>query len=159
MKAKFLRPKPDEPMVREGEGGRRKGEEGGRRRRGGGLLEHLNIVVPIRPEYQSSSLQSDEVFFMPAVLKHATEEELHMEQSLTDPVPLMIHFKCGFVPVGVFCAMIASLVAQDDMLGWILSEPSLVPRPLFNTARGKGGLVNIVLALYPGHFSLPDYVA
>ena len=58
---------------------------------------------------------------MPAVLKHATEEELCMEeQSLKDPVPLMICFKCGFVPVGVFCAMIASLVAQKDTLGWIL---------------------------------------
>ena len=87
------------------------------------LLEHLNIIAPIRPEYHSSCPQSDEVFFMPAVLKHATEEELHMEQSLTDPVPLMIHFKCGFVPVGVFCAMIASLIAQENTLGWILQNP------------------------------------
>ena len=30
---------------------------------------------------------------------------------------------CGFVPVGVFCAMIASLVAQEDTLGWILQVP------------------------------------
>ena len=94
----------------------------------GKLLEHLNIIAPIRPECHSSGPQSDTyqkevVYFMPAVLKHATEEELHMEQSPTDPVPLMIHFKCGFVPVGVFCAMIASLVAQKDTLGWILLEP------------------------------------
>ena len=86
------------------------------------LLEHLNIIAPIRSE--GSSSQSEEiVYFMPAVLKHATEEELHMEQSSTDPVPLMIHFKCGFVPVGVFCAMIASLVARKDTLGWSLLEP------------------------------------
>ena len=58
------------------------------------LLEHLNIIAPIKSE--GSSPQSD-AYFMPAVLKHATEEELHMEQSSTDPVPLMIHFKCGFV--------------------------------------------------------------
>ena len=85
------------------------------------LLEHLYIIAPIKPG--SSSPESDacqEVFFMPAVLKHATEEELHMKQSPTDPVPLMIHFKCGFVPVGVFCATIATLVAQADTLGWIL---------------------------------------
>ena len=91
------------------------------------LLEHLNIIAPIRPEYHSSSsqsdvYQSDEVFFMPAVLKHATEEELHVKQSSTDPVPLVIHFKCGYVPVGVFCAMIACLVAQEDTLRWILQE-------------------------------------
>ena len=86
------------------------------------LLEHLNIIAPIRSE--GSSPQSEEiVYFMPAVLKHATEEELHMEQRPTDPVPLMVHFKCGFVPVGVFCAMIASLVARKDTLGWSLLEP------------------------------------
>ena len=107
------------------------------------LLEYLNIIAPIKPECHSFSVlspssniplspvlspksdtyQEEVVYFMPAVLKHATEEELHMEQSPTDPVPLMIHFKCGFVPVGVFCAMIASLVAQEDTLGWILQEP------------------------------------
>ena len=85
------------------------------------LLEHLNVIAPIKPG--CSSPESDalqEAYFMPAVLEHATEEELHMEQSPTDPVPLMIHFKCGFVPIGVFCAMIASLVAQADILGLIL---------------------------------------
>ena len=90
------------------------------------LLEHLNIIAPIKSEGsspQSDTYQEEVVYFMPAVLKHATEEELHMEQSLTDPVPLMIHFKCGFVPVGVFCAMIASLVARKDTLGWSLLEP------------------------------------
>ena len=107
------------------------------------LLEYLNIIAPIKPEGPScsgfsatSSLpliprispQSDAyqelMYFMPAVLKHATDKELHMELKPTDPVSLMIHFKCGFVPVGVFCAAIASLVAQKDSLGWILQEPS-----------------------------------
>ena len=57
---------------------------------------------------------------MPAVLRNANEEELHIKQSSTDPIPLMIHFKCGFVPIGVFCAMIASLVAKR----WTLLDPS-----------------------------------
>ena len=61
---------------------------------------------------------------MPAVLRHANEEELQMKQSSTDPAPLIICFKCGFIPIGVFCATIASLVAQKDLLGWILKEPS-----------------------------------
>ena len=93
------------------------------------LLEHLNIIAPIKRNHPFSlglSPQSSEenlVYFMPAVLKHAKDEELHVEQSPTDPVPLMICFKCGFVPVGVFCASIASLVAQMDTLGWILQEP------------------------------------
>ena len=79
------------------------------------LLEYLNIIACC-----NSSPQSDvhhESYFMPAVLKHATVKELHMEQRPTDPVPLVIHFKCGFVPIGVFCAIIASLYAQWKVLG------------------------------------------
>ena len=109
------------------------------------LLEYLNIIALITPEgpscsgsstasslplspriSQQSDVYQEEklVYFMPAVLKKAREEELHMELNPTAPVPLMVHFKCGFVPVGVFCAAIASLVAQRDTLGWILQEPS-----------------------------------
>ena len=96
------------------------------------LLEYLNIIAPIKPgdSLPSSSLplgpelnqKENVVYFMPAILRHANEEELHMKQSCTDPAPLVIRFKCGFVPIGVFCATIASLVAQKD--GWILQEPS-----------------------------------
>jgi len=118
------------------------------------LLEHLNIIAPIRPECHSSSPHSDEVFFMPAVLQHATEE-LHMEQSSTDPVPLMIHFKCGFVPVGIFCAMIASLVAQKDTFGWILQGP----RDGHNLFKNKvtfriNGTYNITLISKPQRYEI-----
>ena len=100
-----------------------------------GLLEHLNIIAPFRcylpqpnaltPELSAQSdAHQEKIYFMPAVLKHAKEEELRMEQSSTDLVPLIVRFTCGFVPVGVFCAMIASLVAQEDTLGWELLEPS-----------------------------------
>ena len=97
------------------------------------LLEYLNIIASIKPEspslghnsfspdaYQEENL----VYFMPAVLKNANEEELRISQSPTDPAPLMIQFKCGFVPVGVFCAIIASLVAKKHTIQWILQEPS-----------------------------------
>ena len=115
------------------------------------LLEYLNIIAPISCSVPPSDVhqamklplnpgqsgkhqeekpgdsnpQSDtpqKVYFMPALLKHATEEELLMKRNPTDPVPLMIHFKCGFVPVGVFCAKIASLVAQEVTLGWTLQK-------------------------------------
>ena len=99
------------------------------------LLEYLNIIASIKPEspsfghnsfpelspdaYQKENL----VYFMPAVLKNANEEELRVSQSPTDPAPLMIQFKCGFVPVGLFCAIIASLVAKKHTIQWILLEP------------------------------------
>ena len=56
-------------------------------------------------------------------MTNTSEEELRMSQSSTDPAPLMIQFKCGFVPVGVFCAIIASLVAKKHTIQWILQEP------------------------------------
>ena len=95
------------------------------------LLEYHNIIAPIssnltlslglRPQsYQDENM----VYFMPAVLRHANEEELHIERSSTDPAPLIIHFKCGFVPTGVFCGMIASLVSKLDTLRWTLLVPS-----------------------------------
>ena len=103
------------------------------------LLEYHNIIAPIRPggplpssslplsperSLQSDAYQEENVmYFMPAVLRHAEEEELHMKQKSVNPIPLMICFKCGFVPIGVFCATITSLVAQKDSLGWILQEP------------------------------------
>ena len=106
------------------------------------LLEYLNIIAPIKPEGPSCSgfsatsslpliprisLQSNAyqelMYFMPAVLKPAEDEELHMELKPTNPLPIMTHFKSGFVPVGVFCAMVASLVGQKEILGWILQEP------------------------------------
>ena len=77
------------------------------------LLEYLKIIAPIKSDKSSKQLE-ELIYFMPAVLEHAKDGELHMEQRARDPVPLMIRFKCGFVPVGVFCAMIASLVAQED---------------------------------------------
>ena len=88
------------------------------------LLVYLNIIAPLSCLPQLNELTpppSDAVYFMPAVLKHATEEELSMKQIGKNPVPLMIRFKCGFVPVGVFCAMIASLVAGGKK--WKLLEP------------------------------------
>ena len=122
------------------------------------LLEHLNIIAPIRSEGsspQSDTYQEEVVYFMPAVLEHATKEELHMEERPTDPVPLMIHFKCGFVPVGVFCAMIACLVAQEGTLGWILQEP----RDGHNLFKNKvtfriNGAYNVTLISKPKQYEI-----
>ena len=106
------------------------------------LLEHRNIIAHIsspdssteengaplskRPKLASNvPLRSDEsvVYFMPAVLPSAQESDLNVSHNSIDPAPLLIRFKSGIVPVGVFCASIASLVARKDQLGWILMEP------------------------------------
>ena len=119
------------------------------------LLEHLNIIAPTKPHSSPQSDARHEVFFMPAVLDHATEKELHMEQRLTDPVPLVVHFKCGFVPVGVFCAMIACLVAQEGTLGWILLEPGDGHKLCKNKVTFRiNGAYNITLISKPKQYEI-----
>ena len=79
------------------------------------LLEYLNIIVPIS-QSSSDSSPSKEVYFMPCVLQNAPSAELKVS-SMPDqvqPIPLMIRFTCGFVPTGVFTAMIANLVGQNS---------------------------------------------
>ena len=105
------------------------------------LLEHRNIIArisspdssakesgaPLSETPQSASrvpvCNESVVYFMPAVLPSAQESELNVSHNSVDPAPLLIRFKSGIVPVGVFCASIASLVARKDQLGWILMDP------------------------------------
>ena len=84
------------------------------------LLEHLNIIAPIKPSvYQASSTQSCEVsYFMPCVLQNATREELdkwwESNSNPLSPAPLFIRYKCGFSLIGIFPAMIANLAGHTS---------------------------------------------
>ena len=84
------------------------------------LLEYLNIVAPITTD---SHCKASKWYFFPAILSCATNEQLHVSKKPNDPLPLMIHFKFGFVPMGLFCATIASLVSQiySEKLTWFHS--------------------------------------
>ena len=97
------------------------------------LLKSHNILAEIKSDQESleqsqeSSSQSNQYqpkFVMPAVLKEASEEELKLEDSKQEAVPLMLHFEGGFVPFGVFCASIANLIAHQDTLSprWQLCD-------------------------------------
>ena len=92
------------------------------------MLKDLNILAEIKLEQESPPVsQSLPKFIMPAVLKYASEEELLMPPlaGLEDQAcPLMIQFKSGFVPFGVFCASIAHLIAHQDSMSpkWRLCE-------------------------------------
>ena len=104
------------------------------------LLEHRNIIArisspdssaeesgaPLSETPQSASrvpvCNESVVYFMPAVLPSAQESELNVSRSPVDPAPLLIRFKSGIVPFGVFCASVASVVAGKK-LGRALLEP------------------------------------
>ena len=87
------------------------------------FLEHSNLLALI-PE-------SKEIMcFIPAILECAKPEELTKPppSDIDSPSPIKITFKNGYVPIGMFCAMISRLVsrgsAREGILGikWELLE-------------------------------------
>ena len=85
------------------------------------LLEFLHIIAPILPRVQGSqsSIQEQEaVYLMPCVLHTASKEELeaicHNQSRPLSVAPLMVRYKCGFVPLGIFPALIASLISNKS---------------------------------------------
>ena len=84
------------------------------------LLKHLNIIAQIpQTVSDSSAVKSGVVYFMPCVLPNAPSAELKVSHKSSPnkvlPFPLMIRFKCGFVPTGVFTAMMANLASQQSL--------------------------------------------
>ena len=68
------------------------------------LLQHVNLLAPVKVE-------GDDLLIMPAILKGAPYDSLRQErQSSLDP--LLVTFKCGFVPLGLFCGMVSHLITQ-----------------------------------------------
>ena len=68
------------------------------------------------------------MYFIPAILECASPEELTKSPppDVDTPSPIKITFKSGYVPIGVFCAMISRLVSRgsEGILGmrWDLVE-------------------------------------
>ena len=90
------------------------------------LLEYLGIltVIPPAPSSRSSSPQ-EPTYFMPCVLKSARASELTIHScGESDPAPLMLHYDCGYVPVGMFPSMITNLVSQK-WGGWKMMEKGI----------------------------------
>ena len=81
------------------------------------LLEYLHIVARIFALTTSSTeVEDNVVYIMPCILHSANKDKLDAFYKDTSPpnsiAPLMVRYKCGFVPIGVFPAMIASLIAN-----------------------------------------------
>ena len=60
-------------------------------------------------------------YFMPSVLKSATLTELCEINNYSEVAPLMFRYECGYMPLGVFSALIISLVSLNNDK-WRLKE-------------------------------------
>ena len=84
------------------------------------LLKFLHIIAPISGDQptHSSAEKQDVLYLMPCVLRTASKHQL--DAVFNDPdrplhiAPLMIRYKCGFVPLGLFPALIASLISNKS---------------------------------------------
>ena len=85
------------------------------------LLKFLHIIAPISGDQfacSSADEEQDVVYLMPCVLCTASKHQLDV--IFSDPsrplhvAPLMIRYKCGFVPLGIFPALIANLIPNKS---------------------------------------------
>ena len=73
------------------------------------LLEHLGMLTVV-----PKVCAMEPTYFMPCVLQSARADELKIPSRRdSDPAPLIMRFNCGYVPMGLFPAMITNLVSQQ----------------------------------------------
>ncbi|XP_064406837.1 uncharacterized protein LOC135351545 isoform X3 [Halichondria panicea] len=103
------------------------------------LLEHSHLLAKITTVKEDHSTEEVETtYFIPAILKCASREELTKPPptGIDTPSPIKITFKPQYVPIGVFCAMISELVSRGSkgkgILGmtWKLATDTSVKRNL-----------------------------
>ena len=88
------------------------------------LMQHLNMITIASPSLSDSSTK-DPTYFMPCILNSARSTSLSVPVAIDGkPPPLMLRYKCGYTPVGVFPAMITNLVSRHLELGWNMIKPS-----------------------------------
>ena len=85
------------------------------------LLEFLHIIGRIVISHSSDRSYDRDievVYIMPCVLRNAKKNVLDAVYSDTSRphsiAPLMVRYKCGFVPIGVFSAIVASLIGNTS---------------------------------------------
>ena len=101
------------------------------------LLEHSHLLAKITTvEEDHTTEEVETTYFIPAILKCASREELTKPPptGIDTPSPIKITFKPKYVPIGVFCAMISELVSRGStgILGmtWKLATDTSVKRNL-----------------------------
>ena len=83
------------------------------------LLEHLHIIAPIKDE---TGLVTQ--YFMPCVLDQASTVATD-DPHITNPIePLLVTFRCGYCPKGMFSALIVYLLSQRSSTtrSWLLMK-------------------------------------
>ena len=119
------------------------------------LLKFLHIVAPISGDQptHSSAEKQDVIYLMPCVLRTASKHQLDaVFNDLGRPLhvaPLLVRYKCGFVPLGIFPALIATLVCRTS---FTLMEDEVMK----NKVQFRWGLLQTLVTLlsYPKYYAV-----
>ncbi len=102
------------------------------------LLQYINFIAQIHESHDLSETCNetesveDHRYFMPAILKSVPKSEL-LKSNISPtsnqllPSSLMIYYECGYVPIGMFCALIANLVGRGLKFTpkWVMVESAV----------------------------------
>ena len=96
------------------------------------LLRHLKIITPAPSALLPENLVMEEPYLMPCMLRNYKGNSPPCSKK--DPKPLLLHFKCGFTPVGIFPALINEMVSQSGEPKWEINpEDGKVSRTELNS--------------------------
>ena len=81
------------------------------------ILQHLNLIAPV-----GINDEGEEEYFLPCVLVHAPVSTQPTSTNTTGYSPLLITFKCGYTPRGVFSCLISSILCSRKGILELASE-------------------------------------
>jgi len=85
------------------------------------LLEHLHIIAPIRDAGGDVTR-----YFMPCVLSHAAISAITTGEECYGIPALLVTFRCGYCPKGVFSALIVNLISNHNIEeAWHIKEDTV----------------------------------
>ena len=119
------------------------------------LLKFLHIIAPISGDQptHSSAEKQDVVYLMPCVLRTASKHQIdaifNYQNRPLHVAPLLVRYKCGFVPLGIFPALIATFVCRTS---FTLMDDEVMK----NKVQFRWGLLQTLVTLlsYPKYYAV-----
>ncbi len=114
------------------------------------LLKQLRIVAPIQEDNRDQQR-----YIMPCALAHVDAVKPSPQSQKPSPVkPLLFRFRCGYVPRGMFGALIAQLLQQaKGRLQWELDEDQIF-RDQVTIELIQNRYTTVILRMLPSYFSI-----
>ena len=83
------------------------------------ILQHLNIIAPV-----GINDKGEEEYFIPCVLVHAPISNPPIDSVVIGYTPLLVTFKCGYTPRGVFSCLISHILCNRSGQ-WVLASDQI----------------------------------